>query len=196
MGKLLEEYKEHLTRIASTIFEAMILNLKPNNLDAIKEYLDESTGLIRVYRYPSHSNGEQAKGLHEHTDSSILSILSEDQVGGLRFFKDEQWFKVKPNPTTLVVNLGDMMQVISDDEYKSVKHKVELNKEKERVSICYFVFPEENTLIHSSHFKPFTYNDFRAQVQLDLKTHGSKIGLVNFKLQHCQDHPALIANSH
>ncbi|KAL2898661.1 Gibberellin 2-beta-dioxygenase 8 [Bienertia sinuspersici] len=134
------------------------------------------------------SNGEQAKGLHEHTDSSILSILSEDQVGGLRFFKDEQWFKVKPNPTTLVVNLGDMMQVISDDEYKSVKHKVELNKEKERVSICYFVFPEENTLIHSSHFKPFTYNDFRAQVQLDLKTHGSKIGLVNFKLQHCQDH--------
>lgn len=179
---LLEDYRGHLTRIASTIFEAMIENLKLD-LDVLKPCLDESTGLIRVYRYPRHTITEYVKGLHEHTDSSTLSILSEDHVGGLQFFKDDQWLKVKPIPTTLVVNLGDMMQALSDDEYKSAKHKVELNKNKERVSICYFVFPEENTLINSSNYKPFTYNEFRAQVQQDLKKHGTKIGLQNFKLQ-------------
>ena len=74
------------------------------------------------------------------------------------------------------------LQALSDDEYKSVKHKVKLNKQEERVSICYFVFPQENTLIQSSKYKPFTYNEFRAQVQLDVKTVGSKIGLQNFRL--------------
>ncbi|KNA22461.1 hypothetical protein SOVF_033940 [Spinacia oleracea] len=180
---LLEDYRGHLTRIASTLFEAMINNLKLD-LQQVKPCLDESTGLIRVYRYPRHTINEHVKGLHEHTDSSIISILSEDQVGGLQLLKDDKWLKVEPIPNTLVVNLGDMMQVLSDDEYKSVKHKVELNKNKERVSIGYFVFPEENTLINSSKYKPFSYNQFRAQVQQDIKLHGTKIGLQNFKLPH------------
>uniref|UniRef100_A0A803LXF1 Uncharacterized protein n=1 Tax=Chenopodium quinoa TaxID=63459 RepID=A0A803LXF1_CHEQI len=108
--KLLEDYIEHLTRIASTIFEAMVENLKLD-LQVLKPCLDESTGIIRVYRYPRRTIEEHVRGLHEHTYSSIISILSEDQVGGLQFLKDDQWFKVTPNPSTLVVNLGDMMQV-------------------------------------------------------------------------------------
>ena len=76
-------------------------------------YLDESADLVRVYRYPRGSVDEElAKGMHVHTDSSLLSILNEDQVGGLQFLKDDQWLDVKPIPSTLIVNLGDMMQVI------------------------------------------------------------------------------------
>lgn len=179
---LLEEYRGHLTRLASTLFEAMVRSLKLE-LEQPKMYLDESTELVRVYRYPRGSvDHEQANGMHVHTDSSVLSILYEDEVGGLQFLKDDLWLDVKPIPTSLIVNLGDMMQALSDDEYKSVKHKVKLNKQRERVSICYFVFPEENTLIESSKYKPFTYNDFRAQVQHDVKTVGWKIGLQSFKL--------------
>ncbi|KAJ8446190.1 hypothetical protein Cgig2_015961 [Carnegiea gigantea] len=180
---LLEEYRRHLTRLASTLFEAMVRGLGLKLELPRSTYLDESTELVRVYRYPRSSvDKELANGMHVHTDSSLLSILNEDQVGGLQFLKDDQWSDVKPIPSTLIVNLGDMMQALSDDEYKSVTHKVKLSKQKERVSICYFVFPQENALIHTSKYKPFTYNDFRAQVQLDVKTVGWKIGLQNFKL--------------
>lgn len=180
---LLEEYRRHLTRLASTLFEAMVRGLGLKLELPRSTYLDESTELVRVYRYPRGSvDQELANGMHVHTDSSLLAILNEDQVGGLQFLKDDQWLDVKLIPSTLIINLGDMMQALSDDEYKSVTHKVKLSKQKERLSICYFVFPQENALIHTSKYKPFTYNDFRAQVQLDVKTVGRKIGLQNFKL--------------
>jgi len=64
-----------------------------------------------------------------------------------------------------------------------VKHRVKVNKEKERFSICYFVFPAEGSVIQSSKYRPFTYSDFQAQVQQDVKTLGFKVGLERFKFK-------------
>ncbi|XWS52974.1 hypothetical protein CRYUN_Cryun11dG0118100 [Craigia yunnanensis] len=177
---LLEEYGRHLARIATTLFEAMVknLNLAPNQSES---KLSESTGFIRVYRYPPGSMADEAWGMMAHTDSSVLSIVNQDQVGGLEIFKDNKWLLVNPIPNTLVVHIGDMMQAISDDEYISVKHRVRVNKEEERFSICYFVFPAEGSVVHSSKYKPFTYTDFQEQVQKDTQTLGYKVGLQKFK---------------
>ncbi|XP_024158798.1 gibberellin 2-beta-dioxygenase 6 [Rosa chinensis] len=184
---VLEEYGRHLARIGRTLFKGMSTSL---SLDPI-EYesnLSESTGLVRVYRYPHwpskyKKENKSAWGMDVHTDSSVLSILNQDEVGGLEVLKDNQWFTVKPIANTLVVNLGDMMQAISDDEYTSVKHRVKVNEYRERISICYFVFPGENSVIRSSNYKPFTYRDFQEQVQKDIKTVGYKVGLNRFKLR-------------
>lgn len=74
---------------------------------------------------------------------------------------------------------------MSDDKYRSVKHRVKANKYKERISVGYFVFPAADDVIRSSKYKPFTYADFRAGVQQDLKTIGyKKVGLGHFKLHH------------
>lgn len=74
---------------------------------------------------------------------------------------------------------------MSDDKCKSVKHRVKANKYKERISVGYFVFPAIDAVIQSSKYKPFTYADFRAAVQQDLKTIGyKKVGLGHFKLTH------------
>lgn len=178
---LLEEYGRHLARLASTIFEAISKNLKLDP-EQSKLNLCKSTGQIRVYRYLPCSEANQGWGLEAHTDSSVLSILNQDEVGGLQIFKDDLWLDVDPCPNTLVLNLGDMMQAMSNGEYTSVKHRVKLNKHEERISICYFVFPSENQLIQSSKYKPFTYSDFRAQVQEDIRTTGFKVGLDRFKL--------------
>lgn len=111
---LIEEYGRHITRIAVSLFEAIAhtLNLELSG-NRRSEYLSESTGLIRVYRYPQ-SSGEiagEALGMEVHTDSSVISILKEDESGGLEIMKGEEWFCVKPVASTLIVNLGDMMQV-------------------------------------------------------------------------------------
>lgn len=70
---------------------------------------------------------------------------------------------------------------MSDDKYVSVTHRVKVNRVKERVSIGYFVFPAEDGVIESSKYKPFTYANFQAQNELDLKTVGAKIGLPRFR---------------
>ncbi|GMI92223.1 Gibberellin 2-oxidase 9 [Hibiscus trionum] len=177
----LEEYGRHLSRIATTLFEAMVksLNVCPKQTES---NLDESTGFIRLYRYPPRSLADEAWGMMEHTDSSVLSIVNQDRVGGLEIFKDNKWLLVNPVSGTLLVHIGDMMQAISDDQYMSVKHRVRMNKQEERVSICYFVFPAQGSVIRSSKYKPFTYTDFQEQVQNDTKTLGYKVGLDRFKL--------------
>ncbi|GAB2288027.1 hypothetical protein Dimus_022372 [Dionaea muscipula] len=196
--KLLEEYGRHMSRLARTIFEVMLKSLGGLEVQQRHNYLDESTGLVRVYRYPpmastDHDDDEDddkvmMMGMKEHTDSSVVSILMQNEVRGLRFLKDDKWLHVNPvSDDSLIVNLGDMMQAISDDEYKSVRHGVQLNERGERISVCYFVFPKETSLIQSCKYKPFTYNDFRAQVQLDLATLGCKVGLERFKLDPDQE---------
>ncbi|MED6208071.1 hypothetical protein PIB30_041548 [Stylosanthes scabra] len=185
---LLMEYERHLSRIATTIFNAMMKNLDLNNnnmmnhLEECSSYVSRETGMVRMYRYPPCTDTSIGWGMEVHTDSSVLSILNQDDhVSSLQLLKDDQWLTVKPLSNTLIVNLGDMMQAISNDRYKSVKHRVRVNKERERISICYFVFPGEDAVIQSPNYKPFTYNQFREHVQQDIKALGYKVGLPRFK---------------
>ncbi|KAI3444165.1 hypothetical protein Pfo_000830 [Paulownia fortunei] len=177
---LLEEYGSHQTRLAKTIFSTIAEDLKFPPTKS-KSYLSPATGFLRVYRYLRCPMAEQRWGINAHTDSSVLSILHQDQVGGLQVYKNNKWLDVKPIPDTLIVNLGDMMQAMSNDSYVSVTHRVKVNRQKERISIGYFVFPAEDAVIESSKYKPFTYGDFQAEKELDLKTVGIKIGLPRFR---------------
>ncbi|KAK4481838.1 hypothetical protein RD792_012749 [Penstemon davidsonii] len=183
---LLEEYGSHQARLAETIFGIMAEDLKFSPTKT-KSYLSPPTGFLRVYRYLRCPVPDQRWGINVHTDSSVLSILHQDQVGGLQVYKNNKWLDVKPIHDSLIVNLGDMMQAMSDDCYVSVKHRVKVNKEKERISIGYFVFPEEDAVIQSSKYKPFTYADFQAEKELDLKTVGIKIGLPRFRIKEKHD---------
>lgn len=74
-------------------------------------YLSPPTGFLRVYRYLRCPVADQMWGIGAHTDSSLFSIIHQDQVGGLQVYKDNEWLDVKPIQDTLIVNLGDMMQV-------------------------------------------------------------------------------------
>ncbi|KAJ1695572.1 hypothetical protein LUZ63_012270 [Rhynchospora breviuscula] len=174
------EYCEHMARISRTLFNTLAIDL---NLDEEQTttYLSESNGMFRVYRYPICPNPSSYLGMEAHTDSSVLTILNEDDVGGLQVLSEHTWFNVVPVPGTLIVNLGDLFQVISDDRYNSVKHRVLASSVTERISLGYFVFPQEDSVLRSSIYNPFTLKEFRAQVQEDIMKTGSKVGLKQFR---------------
>lgn len=112
---LIHEYGNHQSRIAETIYKAITDRLDQGSLDDSRNcssYLSLSTGFVRVYRYPAQVQpNETSWGMDVHTDSSIISILNQDLVGGLQFMRHGHWHHVHPVPNTLIVNLGDMMQV-------------------------------------------------------------------------------------
>ncbi|KAJ4786407.1 2-oxoglutarate (2OG) and Fe(II)-dependent oxygenase superfamily protein [Rhynchospora pubera] len=174
------EYCEHMARISRTLFNTLAIDL---NLDEgqTTTYLSESNGMFRVYRYPICPNPSSYLGMEAHTDSSVLTILNEDEVGGLQVLSEHTWFNVVPVPGTLIVNLGDLIQVISDDRYNSVKHRVLASSVTERISLGYFVFPQEDSVLRSTVYNPFTLKEFRAQVQEDIMKTGSKVGLKQFR---------------
>ncbi|GJN29869.1 hypothetical protein PR202_gb18130 [Eleusine coracana subsp. coracana] len=201
---VVSEYGEHMARVARKLFDAMSAAL---GLDAAQttSYLAERDGTLRVYRYPpctsaSSSRGHRHRhlGMEAHTDSSVLSIINQDLVGGLQVLHDGQWRDVAPaagggagnNEDTdlLLVNLGDMAQAISGDAWRSVRHRVAASgADAERLSICYFGFPREDAVLTcrggSSRYMPFSYAQFREQVQADIKATGSKVGLQRFLRQ-------------
>ncbi|XP_028752972.1 gibberellin 2-beta-dioxygenase 8-like isoform X2 [Neltuma alba] len=186
------EYEEQVARIATSLFKAMAKNLDDVSiLEKSSQYLSHKTANIRVYRYPrspnnnNNNNTVASWGMEPHTDSSVLSILSpHTQDSSLEILNSYQWLPLQSIPNTLLVNIGDMMQAISDDRYKSALHRVRISQEKERISVCYFVFPDEEFVIGSSKYKPFSYSDFRAQVQEDIKAIGYKVGLSRFTQTH------------
>ncbi|OWM78339.1 gibberellin 2-beta-dioxygenase 6-like [Punica granatum] len=155
---------------------------------AFDSMCEESTCFLRLNRYPACPVlSHDTFGLVPHTDSNFLTILSQDQVGGLHLLKDSQWVAVKPNQEALIVNIGDLLQAWSNDVYKSVEHKVMTNEKMERYSIAYFLCPSYESLIGNcrepSVYRKFTFGEYRHQVQEDVKSTGRKVGLPHFRLQ-------------
>ncbi|OEL32703.1 Gibberellin 2-beta-dioxygenase 8 [Dichanthelium oligosanthes] len=185
---LAREYGAHMARVARTLFDALAPAL---GLDAgqASAYLAERDGFVRVYRYPPCPEPGHL-GMEVHTDSSVLSVINQDLVGGLQVLHDGAWRDVAPGGggggDTLLVNLGDIAQAISGDAYRSVRHRVAASRGAERLSLCYFAFPQDDAVITcggGSRYRPFTYAEFREQVQADIKATGSKVGLERF-LRH------------
>ncbi|KAK9115640.1 hypothetical protein Sjap_014587 [Stephania japonica] len=147
---------------------------------------NESTCFLRLNHYPRCPVTAEAFGLVPHTDSDFLTVLYQDQVGGLQLMKDTKWVAVKPSPSTLIVNIGDLFQAWSNNAYKSVEHKVMANKKVDRYSAAYFLCPSYDSLIGScnepSLYKKFTFGEYRHQIHEDVKKTGHKIGLRRFLL--------------
>jgi isopenicillin N synthase-like dioxygenase len=106
---------------------------------------DGRTSNVRLNCYPVNdplsddeklnmtSLGDMA--LHHHTDPGILTLLLQDMTGGLQAVSgDHGWIDVIPEPGTIVVNLGDAMQVWTNDIYRSAIHRVRTMQRNSRYS--------------------------------------------------------------
>lgn len=129
-----EVMKELLSKLCSFICETLGL---PR--DYIEEICGECTILLRNNCYPSCPEPEQVLGVSSHSDGGVLTVLLEDGGYGLEVKKDNEWILVKTHPNALIVNIGDMLQVISNGKYESVEHRAIVSNLSERYSIVTFL---------------------------------------------------------
>ncbi|XP_030529116.1 gibberellin 2-beta-dioxygenase 6-like [Rhodamnia argentea] len=185
---VLMEFAAAMSRLARTLAGVLAENLGHHRgRSAFDETCHESTCFLRLNRYPVCPLSTEMFGLVPHTDSDFLTILYQDQVGGLQLLKDSRWVAVKPNRDALIVNIGDLLQAWSNDVYKSVEHKVTTNEKVERYSVAFFLCPSYDSLIGSfrepSVYRKFTFGEYRKQIQEDVRRNGQKVGLPRFRLQ-------------
>ncbi|XP_058199098.1 gibberellin 2-beta-dioxygenase 8 isoform X1 [Rhododendron vialii] len=184
---LISSTMEQFARTASDLAQklAEILAEKIGHKSTFfKEHCLPSTCYLRLNRYPPCPISPEVFGLMPHTDSDFLTILHQDEIGGLQLVKDGKWIAVKPNQEALIINIGDLFQAWSNGDYRSVEHRVMTNKLVERFSTAYFLCPSYDTLIQScvepSVYRRFSFGEFRKQVQEDVRRFGHKIGLPRF----------------
>ncbi|KAK7273898.1 hypothetical protein RIF29_14965 [Crotalaria pallida] len=117
--------------------------------------------------YPFCPQADLTVGLNSHTDPGALTVLLQDHVGGLQVRTEEGWVDVKPVPDALVFNIGDLLQIISNEEYKSAYHRVLANASGEpRLSVAVFLNPGDREKMFgplpelTSEEKPPLYRNF------------------------------------
>jgi isopenicillin N synthase-like dioxygenase len=116
---------------------AVALKIKPEEMD--KLFDDELGQRIRLNYYPRCPEPDKVIGLTPHSDSTGLTILLQaNEVEGLQIKKNAKWVSVKPLPNALVVNVGDILEIITNGTYRSIEHRGVVNSEKERLSVAAF----------------------------------------------------------
>lgn len=108
----LEEYSREVENLSLKIMEliAQSLGLPANRFSG---YFKDQTSFIRLNYYPPCPSPELALGMGRHKDSGALTVVAQDDVGGLQVKRkcDGEWIPVKPIPNAFVINVGDNIQV-------------------------------------------------------------------------------------
>ncbi|KAL7098773.1 hypothetical protein ACP275_09G039400 [Erythranthe tilingii] len=127
------------------------------------------------------ANETENNGITEHEDGNLVAFVIQDEVGGLEVKKDGKWIPVVPAQATIVVNLGDVIHVLSNNKFKSATYRVVRYKEKNRHSFAFFFtvegdkwveplpqFTEE--IAEKPKYKGFLYKDYQV-MRMRNKTH-------------------------
>ncbi|XP_043702254.1 gibberellin 3-beta-dioxygenase 1-like [Telopea speciosissima] len=156
---VMEEYqkgmKELCMRLKRVILASLGLtteeDLKLGGLGPSGEFTEGCITALQLNNYPSCPSPKQAMGLAAHTDTSMFTILYQGDISGLQIFKDGVgWATVPPVPGAFVVNVGDLLHILSNGRFPTLVHRVFVNQAHSRISIAYFYGPTPNTQI-----KPF-----------------------------------------
>lgn len=111
-------------------------------------------------------------GIGHHTDAGALTVLLQDDVPGLQVFRRGAWHLIEPLPGTLTVNVGDIVQVWSNDRYPAALHRVIANPRRERYSVPFFFNPAYSASYaplagacrtEPARYRPINWGEFRAR---------------------------------
>ncbi|MCO5582284.1 hypothetical protein L7F22_036176 [Adiantum nelumboides] len=100
-----------------------------------------------LHFYSPNVDGNKTMGLNPHKDILTLTVLVQNETGGLQVLKEDRWVDVKPLPGSLVVNVGEAIQAITNGRFKSVLHRVVNHPQKTRSSISCFLIPTPDSVI-------------------------------------------------
>ncbi|KAF8014518.1 hypothetical protein BT93_H0359 [Corymbia citriodora subsp. variegata] len=145
-GKVYQKYCEEMKKLALSITELLAISL---GLDRsyYRDFFEDGCSIMRCNSYPPCQEPSLVLGTGPHCDPTALTILHQDQVGGLEVFVDDKWYKVRPRAHAIVINLGDTFAALTNGIYKSCLHRAVVNRHKERRSLTFFLCPREDKVV-------------------------------------------------
>ncbi len=149
---LLERYLTSASDVARHVLRGCALGLGLS-ADAFLQTTSRPLSRASLTYYPPQPDtlGPEVFGVSPHTDFGVLTVLCQDEVGGLHVQDYEgEWIAAPPVPGTLVVNVGDLLERWSNGKLRSTPHRVINRSGRERLSIVVAFDPDFDTLIDPS----------------------------------------------
>ncbi|KAJ1430564.1 Oxoglutarate/iron-dependent dioxygenase [Sesbania bispinosa] len=138
----LESYMTELRKLGMTLLgllgKAISMEMKE-----VENLFDNGMQSVRMTYYPPCPKPELVVGLTPHSDATGITILHQvNGVEGLEIKKGGVWIPVTFLQDAFVINVGDIMEILSNGAYTSIEHRAAVNREKERISIAMFFNPK------------------------------------------------------
>ncbi len=141
------EFMQQATRAAHAVMRGVALSLDLDEEYFARNYTSDPTVLFRVFHYPPARTANGEWGVGEHTDYGLLTLLAQDDCGGLQVKSRMGWIEAPPIPGTLVCNIGDMLDRLTGGWYCSTPHRVRNTSGRDRLSFPLFFDPAFSAVI-------------------------------------------------
>jgi isopenicillin N synthase-like dioxygenase len=148
-------YYRYNERLALRLLSAISVNLGMSRGFLSRGFGPDNMSFLRLNYYPVCPHPAAPEGLanpaeghlgvNHHTDAGALTLLLQDNEPGLEVFRDNTWHLIEPRSDALVINIGDMVQVWSNDRYCAALHRGLTNPERARYSVPFFLCPSYDT---------------------------------------------------
>lgn len=137
------QYLESLTRLGHTLIAGVALSLGVDEGAFRRRYTADPLILFRIFNYPPTDGrtGDQPWGVGEHTDYGLLTMLWQDEAGGLQVKSRSRWIDAPPIPGSFLCNIGDMLERLTRGIYRSTPHRVVNASPRNRLSFAFFFDP-------------------------------------------------------
>lgn len=145
-------------RVAKALVQSIAASLgaPSTSLDGC---FQDHTSYLRLNYYPLCDDPADARsptvpddgalGISHHSDAGAVTVLLQDGVTGLQVERKGQWHDVSARRGGLIVNIGDVVQVWSNDRYKAPLHRVLASDQRVRYSAPFFLNPS-----YATHYAP------------------------------------------
>jgi isopenicillin N synthase-like dioxygenase len=143
------QYMDAMTRLGHQLMQGIALSLGLAESYFAERYTAEPLTLFRIFNYPPlPEDSKENWSVGEHTDYGVLTILKQDNSGGLQVKSRSRWIDAPPVAGSFVCNIGDMLDRMTAGLYRSTAHRVQNQARQARLSFPFFFDPNFNAEIH------------------------------------------------
>uniref|UniRef100_A0ACD5VBA5 Uncharacterized protein n=1 Tax=Avena sativa TaxID=4498 RepID=A0ACD5VBA5_AVESA len=197
-SEAVNEYVQAVRHLACQILDLLGEGLGLRDPSSFSKLITatDSDSLVRINHYPPSAAGDGAAssvGFGEHSDPQILSVLRANQVDGLQVLLpdargDDAWVRVPADPAAFFINVGDLLQALTNGRLVSIRHRVMASTTEPRLSAIYFAapalhanisaLPEMVTADAPRQYRPFTWEEYK-KTMYSLRLSHSRLDLFN-----------------
>lgn len=192
MREVVEKWLGQCEALGQSLLAGICLALEESPATLNPFFYSGHTSFLRYNHYPATriNAGTDTLGIHPHTDAGALTVLAQDRVPGLQVRKGASWHTVIPATDSFIINIGDMLQVWSNDRFQAPEHRVLASGDKARLSAAYFYNPSYETICQplvndgqQAHYQPIRWGEFRfGRAAGDYANLGEEIQIAHYRV--------------
>jgi isopenicillin N synthase-like dioxygenase len=201
--RAMEGYYSECEKLSHRLLAAISTNLGMPAEHLRQSFVPRHSSFLRLNYYPICPPGtvdadnatatDAPLGVNQHTDAGVLTVLAQDGQAGLEVQKDGEWHLVEAREDALVINIGDIVQVWSNDIYKAALHRAVTNPHHARFSAPFFFNPDYSATYaplssvlksgQSARYREINWGEFRSlRADGDYADYGEEVQIEHYSI--------------